>query len=70
MSKNHKLYSQLDKTVVLGNVAFKDVLAWSENPLKSSPIQLHALERTLGLYCGCTRTLKQQGNFTFTEKRS
>ena len=56
---------ELDKAVVVVNVALKDVLTGPKDTFKPLPIQLSTPQLSLGTYCGCPRSLQQQGNLTY-----
>ena len=59
---------QLHETVILTDVPLENVLAGAQHALKSSAVQLHALECGLGCDCGSTGSLQKQCNLPW--KRS
>ena len=55
---------QLDKAVVVGNVALEDVHTWTHDTFESPTIKFNTFQTSLGLHCSCTWAFEKQGNFT------
>lgn len=58
--------NELDKAVVLTDISLQDVLAGTENTLKTSSVQLDTFECAFSFDCCSTWSLQQESNLTCT----